>query len=81
MNCPACQHANLDTIWLCNDCGRRLAEATPNGVGGGIKELSARVGDVHFGESREVELRGIAESQRVVEVKWEWFGEMEDCLA
>jgi class 3 adenylate cyclase len=36
-----------------------------------IKELSASVGDVRFGESREVELKGIAEKQRVVEVKWQ----------
>ena len=36
-----------------------------------IKELSASVGDIHFGDSREVVLKGIAEPQRVVEVKWE----------
>jgi class 3 adenylate cyclase len=35
-----------------------------------IKELSASVGDVMFGETREVELKGIAEKQRVVEVRW-----------
>jgi class 3 adenylate cyclase len=36
-----------------------------------IKELSASVGDVAFGEAREVELKGIAEKQRVVEVRWQ----------
>jgi class 3 adenylate cyclase len=36
-----------------------------------IKELSQSVGDVHFGDSREMVFKGIAEPQRVVEVKWE----------
>jgi class 3 adenylate cyclase len=35
-----------------------------------IKELSASVGDVAFGDAREVQLKGIALPQRVVEVKW-----------
>jgi len=35
-----------------------------------IKGLSASVGEVRFGEPCEVELKGIAEKQRMVEVEW-----------
>jgi hypothetical protein len=35
-----------------------------------IKELSASVGEVRFGGPCEVELKGIAEKQCVLEIEW-----------
>ena len=36
-----------------------------------LKELTQTAGDIRFGESREVELKGISERQRVFRVEWE----------
>ena len=36
-----------------------------------LKELSESAGDIEFGEGREVELKGLAGSHRLHEVRWQ----------
>ena len=61
---PARKHVNL---------AARIAGQAQGGeilVASLLKELTESAGDIAFGEGREVELKGLAGTHRLFEVRW-----------
>ena len=66
--CSSCGAANPPGQRFCDACGKRLE--APFLVSSVLRELTSSTGDLRFGSRRDVQLKGLSETQNLYPVEW-----------